>query len=361
MKTTDAGCVETSTDHRNTSVSPILTTICKAKSPTGALRRCIICFDSLQMLTEHFIASIGAPDKASKTPVLKDASIYIHEHQPLLAQRLVFKKSATAPNCLAVSGSHIFAAQLEKAVVHIYSRQHGNQEATVPFTERITCLALACRDTVLVLGTAEGRLILWEIASGRQVSTAQSHLQAITTIAIDPTGNLILSGSEDSTVQVWAISSLLSFTNAGVQLPAAISTFSVHRAGVGALTLGHSSSFCNFAVSASKDRTCLIWDYSSGTVLRTYLLPGAPTALCMDAADRAVYVGYDDGSVQRLDLYQTSGSGGAGISQIADASAILQPSSSSRWQGPDDTDTCVGRDQGWTWKSSSPAPVAWLG
>lgn len=65
-------------------------------------------------------------------------------------------------NCVAVNDTHIFAAQHEKAYVHVYSRQRGNQEAFVAFPERIRCLTLA--GDVLVCGTAEGRLMLWEVS-----------------------------------------------------------------------------------------------------------------------------------------------------------------------------------------------------
>lgn len=116
------------------------------------------------MLTETFLASISTAAKAPNTSAhTKDAAIFVHEFQPLAAQRAVFKKSATPANCLAVSASHIFAAQAEKAVVHVYSREKGNQEAIVPFPERIHSLALACHDTVLVLGTEGGRIFLWEV------------------------------------------------------------------------------------------------------------------------------------------------------------------------------------------------------
>lgn len=119
--------------------------------------------ESSAMLTEHFVASISAHTKPN-TGVTKDAGIFFHEYQPLANQRHVFKKSATAPNCLAVSTSHIFAAQADKAVVHVYSREKANQEAIVPFPERIHSIALAANDTVLLLGTASGRILGWEVS-----------------------------------------------------------------------------------------------------------------------------------------------------------------------------------------------------
>lgn len=281
------------------------------------------------MLTEHFIASIGTPAKVPSTHNQKDAAIFIHEHQPLQQQHSIFKKSATPPECLAISASHIFAAQADKAVLHVYSREKGNQEATVLSPERITCVALACNDSVLVLGTAEGRIMLWEIASGRQITTSQAHLQTLSVLAVDPTNNFMLSASADSTVHVWSLPALLSFATVDVQAVSPLSTFTTHRAEIISLALGHSSSFCNFAVSASKDKTCLIWDYHTGSVLRTVLLPTSPKCLALDAADRYVYAGYEDGSVQRLDLFDVRASG--------DPTAPIQPPASSRWKAQDDS------------------------
>jgi pre-rRNA-processing protein IPI3 len=153
------------------------------------------------MLSEHIVTSIGAPFKATGTSIAKDAAVFVHEYQPSGVQQAMFKKSATPQNCLAVSSTHIFAAQTGKAVVHVYNREKGNHEATIPFTERINCLTLACDDAVLILGTAEGRIFLWEVATGRQVTTAQSHLQPVNQLTVDAASNFLISASADSTCQ----------------------------------------------------------------------------------------------------------------------------------------------------------------
>ncbi|KAK4495303.1 hypothetical protein PRZ48_013633 [Zasmidium cellare] len=285
------------------------------------------------MLTEHFIASVGTPTKPPGTNIAKDAAIFLHEFQPLSQQRSIFKKSATAPNCLAVSESHIFAAQADRGVVHVYNREKGNQEATVPFTERISSITLACNDSVLILGTVEGRIFLWETYSGRQVTTTQAHLQAVTSVRVDATSNFLLSASKDSTVHVWSIPALLSFSSAGDVSP--LRTFSSHRAEITALVLGHSASHCNFAVSASKDRTCLVWDYRTNHLLRTYLLPGVPLCLSLDPADRAIYVGYENGSIQQLDLYASSAGSLDTVQNGKDATSPVQPPASSIWKVAD--------------------------
>ena len=117
------------------------------------------------MLSECFVASTLTSAKTPASATLRDVGICVQEFQPAPALRSTFKKSSTARNCLAVSPSHVFAAQSEKAIVHVYSREKGNQEATVPFPERIRSLAVAGgkNGDILVLGTEGGRLILWEV------------------------------------------------------------------------------------------------------------------------------------------------------------------------------------------------------
>ncbi|GME27954.1 WD repeat containing protein [Neofusicoccum parvum] len=287
------------------------------------------------MLTEHFLASIGTttrkPDTSSAT---KDAGIFLHEHQPLLAQRHAFKKSASAPKCVAVSRSHVFAAQIDKAVVHVYSRERGNQEATVPFPERITSLALALDETVLVLGTEGGRIILWEVCTGRSLTGPQSHLQSVTVLAVDPNSQFLLSGSADSNIHIWSLPSLLSFTAPANPTP--LHTLSNHRGGITALAVGHSSSAANVVVSASKDNTAIVWDYRQNNLLATYLLGDTPLSLVLDPADRGFYTTYEDGSVQYIDFY-TSGDSEeqAPLDSLRDPDTSytpITPASATRWR-----------------------------
>jgi len=119
------------------------------------------------MLTETLVLSTLSPSKSTPPTTSRDVGVHLHTYQPLASPQHSFKKSSTAPNCLAVSSSHIFAAQADKAVVHVYSREHGNQEAVVPFPEKIRSIALAGEyeegTGSLVMGTEGGRLIVWEV------------------------------------------------------------------------------------------------------------------------------------------------------------------------------------------------------
>lgn len=121
------------------------------------------------MLTETLIAATGNPEKTSNNTI---TGIHFHDLQPLPSLKSTFKKNSVATNCLAINATHVFAAQSDKAVVHVYNREKNNQEALVPFPEKIQCLTLAGEQTgagFLILGTDGGRLILWEVRYSTRV------------------------------------------------------------------------------------------------------------------------------------------------------------------------------------------------
>ena len=163
---------------------------------------------------------------------------------------------------------------------------------------------------------------------------------------MDPISNFLLSGSTDSTIHVWSIPGLLSFSASvadvfGKDLPfSPLQSLSNHRTAVTAIVIGHSFSRDNIAVSASTDNTCIVWNYSSGDLLHTYLLPASPLCLALDPADRVVYAGYEDGSIQSIDFYSQGGL----LQQLHDPKAKstpTQPASIARWSSLDQTSSAT--------------------
>ncbi|KAL4730810.1 Pre-rRNA-processing protein ipi3 [Fusarium chlamydosporum] len=250
------------------------------------------------MLSQEFISTISGPPLAANTAISKDVGIYSHSLTPSHTIKATFKKSSAPVNGLAVSQTHIFTAQDQKAHVHVYSRQRGNQEALVPFPERIRSLALAGQ--VLVVGSTEGRLFLWETCTGRQVSTPPCHVQAVSCLAVTPYH--ILSGSDDSNINVWSLSRLLELDAQMEQEPDL--TLSNHRGAITSLTVGPgTNSETSICVSASKDKTCIIWNYQTGQLLRTLLFPTFPLCARLDPSARALFVSSEAGAVYLVELF----------------------------------------------------------
>ncbi|RMZ91353.1 hypothetical protein DV736_g1409, partial [Chaetothyriales sp. CBS 134916] len=262
------------------------------------------------MLIESFVAATSAAHKAPQhlTAALKDVGIFQYEFQPQTGLRHTFKRSSVGPHGLALSKSHIFAAQLDKAVINVYSREGLNQEATVPFPERVRSLAFVEDAAVLVIGTESGKIVLWEVATGRLVTSSASHLQAVSSLHVTPNNDYLLSGSPDATVCIWSLPLLLSFSSSSnaygnhTTASAPSRAFSAHHSSITALSCGHSRPVTNFAISASEDHTCYIWHIETCEILRTIILPS--TALCatLDPVDRAIYFGSEDGGIMTVNL-----------------------------------------------------------
>jgi hypothetical protein len=128
---------------------------------------CDSSFHITSMLSEHFVISTLGFSKAS-TSDLKDSNIQLYDHKSTSIPFATFKKTSTAPNALSISPSHVYAAQAQKATVHVYSREKRNQEAVVAFPERVRCIHFVgdVKDGgvgILIVGTEEGRLVIWEV------------------------------------------------------------------------------------------------------------------------------------------------------------------------------------------------------
>ncbi|CAK7203618.1 Pre-rRNA-processing protein ipi3 [Sporothrix eucalyptigena] len=259
------------------------------------------------MLSEDFFAAVCGPPLTSNTAIARDVSIYHQTLNPAHSVQATFKKSATPVGGLAVSTAHVFAAQQDRAYVHVYSRLRGGQETFVPMPDKLRCVAVAGDDgSVLVAGTAEGRLVLWETRTGRLVTTPPCHVQAVTTVATTPYH--VLSGSEDSNVHVWSLQSLLAMGEREEEVEPD-RTLARHRAAVTSLAVGGSSGHrdTNLCVSASRDKTVVLWNYQTGVALRTLLLPATPLCVVLDPVARALYVSTEDeekiGSLYAVELF----------------------------------------------------------
>ncbi|KAB5547235.1 quinon protein alcohol dehydrogenase-like superfamily [Coniochaeta sp. 2T2.1] len=271
------------------------------------------------MLDEKFISSICGPALSNSTAIAKDVGIWSQVLSPSYSVTGAFKKSSVPVNCIAVNDTHIYAAQHEKAYVHVYSRPRGNQEAFVAFPERIRSLALA--GDVLVAGTAEGRLMLWETTTGRLVSTPPRHVQAVSCVVATPYH--IISGSDDSDIHVWSLAQLLDLDAGEEHEPER--TLPNHRAAITSLAASQDSNpDTSIVVSASKDKSCIVWNYRTGDVLRSLLFPSFPLCVALDPASRALFAACEDRSLYLVEFFAEKALLGP---SAEDASTVVQVSS----------------------------------
>ena len=139
-----------------------------------------------------------------------------------------------------------------------------------------------------------------QTCTGRQVTTPPCHVQAVSCLAVTPYH--VLSASDDSNINVWSLARLLELGADPGHEPDL--TLSNHRGAITDLAVGPGTNAeTNLCVSASKDKTCILWNYQSGQVLRTLLFPAAPLCISLDPCARALFVAGEDGGLYLVELF----------------------------------------------------------
>lgn len=168
-----------------------------------------------------------------------------------------------------------------------------------------------------------------QTCTGRLVSTPPRHVQAVSCVVATPYH--VLTGSDDSDIHVWSLSQLLELDSTAEHEPER--TLSNHRAAITSLSASPSASAdTNLCVSASKDKSCIIWNYQTGELLRTLLFPSFPTCVSLDPSSRAVFAACEDGSLYLTELFAETPLLGA---QAEDAATVVQVSSAFGAAPPD--------------------------
>ncbi|KAK6522071.1 Pre-rRNA-processing protein ipi3 [Arthrobotrys megalospora] len=249
------------------------------------------------MTLTELIAVASHPPSSSGASSSPEAYISLHDIHSF-TQTSTFKKSCTPPNSLAISPTHIFAAQSDKSVLNVYNRSKNSLETTIPLPEQLTAVTCSHNGGVVAMGTSSGRVNIWETSSGRYTSTPLSHLQNITCITIDPTSTFLLTGSLDTNILVWSLPHLL-LPNSKKQ---PLRTLEYHQQPIISVLCGHGTGPSALAVSAAADSSVIVWNYQDGSLLRTFSLSSVPTCLALDPIDRGFFVGFGDGGIQMVEF-----------------------------------------------------------
>lgn len=122
-------------------------------------------------------------------------------------------------------------------------------------TKFVTSLALAADGNLLLSGSEDKTLRVWELASGRCLRTLEGHTDVVYSVALSPDGRLALSGSWDKTIKVWDLAS-----------GRCLHTLEGHKRPVNSVAL---SADGRWALSGARGCRLKLWDLQSGQCVRT--------------------------------------------------------------------------------------------
>ncbi len=108
---------------------------------------------------------------------------------------------------------------------------------------------------MLVSGSYDRTVKLWDVASGKLLHTLGGHTNRIYSVAFSPSGRMLASGSNDKTVKLWDVAS-----------GKLLRTLEGHRDYVTSVAFNPSG---GTLASGSNDSTVKLWDVASGKLLRT--------------------------------------------------------------------------------------------
>lgn len=198
------------------------------------------------------------------------------------------------------------AIEAEKAVLTVYSWQRDQPVARIVLPQKMLCVALAPRGEFVATGTDDGRLYVWDVASGALLASFEAHYRAIRVLRFAPDGAALASGADDGRVCVWSVPSLLRRTDlAGGQAPTAYATLADHTLPIADLHWGHGP-FPHAAAlwTASHDASVKLWDVATRRLLSTFALPAGVSRIAVDPLERFFFASLDGArDAYRVELY----------------------------------------------------------
>ena len=256
-------------------------------------------------------------------------------------------------SAVRVGNRHLLVAQAQKALINVYDIAHGSHresiEQKLPLPEAVNCLEVVENQLPSVTGAADfrlpylllastesGKLYVWELNSGLLLNVKNAaHYHGITKIKSIMNGRYVITSGNDARVIIWQTADLVSQDD-----PKPIVVLQDHTLPVTDFVVSnvYSENVLGGGLrlyTVSRDRTLRCYELGpllldsakSGTgskrsgLIATFTLPYEIMTVCLDPAERAVYVGTPAGCFSLLLFYRLQGN-----KKIAN---LLEPGASS--------------------------------
>ncbi|KAG2353724.1 WD40-repeat-containing domain protein [Suillus spraguei] len=242
-----------------------------------------------------------------------------------------FKQSSSAPHCTSFvetrdgQGGFILAAQQDKSILNVYNFQKDQLALKIVLPERLSCIALDNSGSFCAGGTAQGRIYLWEVASGILYNSWDAHYRHVNVLKFTHDGAALISGSDDSSVNVWSVARIVD-NDTQNELPTPYCMLSDHTLPVKDIVCGLGAFPTCRVLTASLDHSVKLWDISSQSLLTTFYFPKPISSAVWDITERLFFAASPDGSIYQVNLFRQrtekhagqtiEAVGGAGVSDV---------------------------------------------
>nr|CAG8520101.1 15452_t:CDS:2 [Entrophospora candida] len=225
------------------------------------------------MLNEEVLLSTSLEDSATNIIDFRNGNIIS-----------TFKQNKCERNCLSLVSltgqpnriGLILSAQNDKALIHVYSLFKEQIHNKLFCPEKLVSLSVSNKGTYCAGGTDNGKIYIWELSTGTLCKVFDAHYKKINVMRFTNDDIALITGSDDSSVNVWLFSRIL---------------------------------------TSSMDNTCKIWDLSTGYLLTTFIFPSIINCIEFDKIERMFFCGCNNKLIYQVNLYKNIGnsSNGGGI------------------------------------------------
>ncbi|XP_053698081.1 WD repeat-containing protein 18 isoform X2 [Sabethes cyaneus] len=142
-------------------------------------------------------------------------------------------------------------------------------------------------------------IYVYLLLTGAMIATISSHYLSVTTLCFNDSGSHFVSAGQDGKVLVWSLSQVVRVFQR--QISQAVYSFSDHALSVTDLYVGKGRMKA-LLCSVSLDRSCKIYDLTSGSMLLNITFQESLTSVTMNALESIVFVGTNEGPIYAFSI-----------------------------------------------------------
>lgn len=200
-----------------------------------------------------------------------------------------------------INSNFLVTANNVKPLLAIWpvNRHETIQNVKFVLPARADSIAVSPDGCFLVAGIQEN-VYIWQIATGRMLTMLTKHYQPINCIKFTDDGSHFVTGGKDGQVIVWSLSAAVGCPYQ-TETVESLHSFSDHALPVTDLWIG-AGGMRAILVTVSIDRTCKIYDLSSGSMLLSLVFQEMLTSVTLDRAEIGLFVGTSQGNIYHYKL-----------------------------------------------------------